>query len=398
MRASSVIDLINENIDKEKYILADYFIESGTNLEEAALEIAIGQSVGNPKVRSVWETDELFETHSCFITFIESKEAKSGRVQIAYPIANTDFYTDGISHLMCQLMGGHLDIANIRKCHLLNLEFPKAVKDLFVRGNGIKAIRDYTGAYDKPLLGGIIKPKTGLDARVLKAMVSEMVDNGVNFIKEDEIMANLPSFPISERVSVLSDIIASNDVIYTFCINSDPHNLANNVKTVARHGGNGVHINVHSGLGSYRSIRMINRFIFIHFQKSGDRLFTNPSHDYHIKWRVMCQLAVLSGVDFIHAGMIGGYSHCDEAEIIECCKILVDGDVIPALSCGMHPGIVDAIRSKMGNDWMANVGGALHGHPGGTGAGVRAMRQAIDGVFGSEYHEAVNKWGFVAKD
>jgi ribulose 1,5-bisphosphate carboxylase large subunit-like protein len=112
----------------------------------------------------------------------------------------------------------------------------------------------------------------------------------------------------------------------------------------------------------------------------------------------MCQLAVLSGVDFIHAGMIGGYSHCDEAEIIECCKILVDGDVIPALSCGMHPGIVDAIRSKMGNDWMANVGGALHGHPGGTGAGVRAMRQAIDGVFGSEYHEAVNKWGFVAKD
>jgi ribulose-bisphosphate carboxylase large chain len=393
-----VIDLINENIDKEKYILADYFVEAGTNLEEAALEIAIGQSVGNPKVRSVWETDELFETHSCFITFIESKEAKSGRIQIAFPIVNTDFYTDGVSHLICQLMGGQLDIANIRKCHLLNLEFPKSVKDSFVPGNGIKAIRGYTGVHDKPLLGGIIKPKTGLDANVLRSMVLEMVRNGVNFIKEDEIMANLPSFPLGDRVSVLSDIISRHDVVYAFCINTDPHNLAANVKTVGRYGGNGVHINVHSGLGSYRSIRMVNSNIFIHFQKSGDRLFTNPSHDYHIKWRVICQLAVLSGVDFIHAGMIGGYAHSDEAEVIECCKILVDGGVIPALSCGMHPGIVDSIRHKMGNDWMANVGGALHGHPSGTGAGVRAMRQAIDGDLGPEYHEAIKKWGFVNKD
>ncbi len=393
-----MIDLINENIDKEKYILADYFVEAGTNLEEAALEIAIGQSVGNPKVRSVWETDELFETHSCFITFIESKEAKSGRIQIAFPIVNTDFYTDGVSHLICQLMGGQLDIANIRKCHLLNLEFPKSVKDSFVPGNGIKAIRGYTGVHDKPLLGGIIKPKTGLDANVLRSMVLEMVRNGVNFIKEDEIMANLPSFPLGDRVSVLSDIISRHDVVYAFCINTDPHNLAANVKTVGRYGGNGVHINVHSGLGSYRSIRMVNSNIFIHFQKSGDRLFTNPSHDYHIKWRVICQLAVLSGVDFIHAGMIGGYAHSDEAEVIECCKILVDGGVIPALSCGMHPGIVDSIRHKMGNDWMANVGGALHGHPSGTGAGVRAMRQAIDGDLGPEYHEAIKKWGFVNKD
>lgn len=393
-----MIDLINENIDKEKYILADYFVESGTNLEEAALEIAIGQSVGNPKVRSVWETDELFETHSCFITFIESKEAKSGRIQIAFPIVNTDFYTDGVSHLMCQLMGGQLDIANIRKCHLLNLEFPKSVKDSFIVGNGVKAIREFTGVFDKPLLGGIIKPKTGLDAKVLRSMVLEMVRNGVNFIKEDEIMANLPSFPLSDRVSVLSDIINRHDVVYAFCINTDPHNLTAHVKTVGRYGGNGVHINVHSGLGSYRSIRMVNSKIFIHFQKSGDRLFTNPSHDYHIKWRVICQLAVLSGVDFIHAGMIGGYAHSDEAEVIECCKILVDGGVIPALSCGMHPGIVDAIRHKVGNDWMANVGGALHGHPSGTGAGVRAMRQAIDGDLGPEYHEAIKKWGFVNKD
>jgi len=71
--------------------------------------------------------------------------------------------------------------------------------------------------------------------------------------------------------------------------------------------------------------------------------------------------------------------------------------VIPALSCGMHPGLVDAIRTKIGNDWMANCGGAIHGHPGGTEAGVKAMRQSIDGTHGEEYAAAIAKWGIIDK-
>jgi ribulose 1,5-bisphosphate carboxylase large subunit-like protein len=37
----------------------------------------------------------------------------------------------------------------------------------------------------------------------------------------------------------------------------------------------------------------------------------------------------------------------------------------------------------------------LHGHPKGTVAGAKAMRQAIDKTFGSEYLDAINKWGIV---
>ena len=192
------------------------------------------------------------------------------------------------------------------------------------------------------------------------------------------------------------EIVKDSGVIYTFCVNGDPHVLHRNLSDVVYNGGVGVHINVFSGLGSYRSIRQLVAGMgdfFIHFQKSGDRLFTNPSHDYHIKWRVICQLAVLSGVDFIHAGMFGGYSHQNLPELVDCCKLLVDGGVVPALSCGMHPGLVGAVREVFGDEWMANVGGALHGHPGGTGAGVRAMRQAIDKKYGTEYFDAVKKWG-----
>ena len=52
--------LRNKNeIDLEKYFIVKYFLESKTTLEDAAWNLAIGQSVGNPKVRNNWETSFL---------------------------------------------------------------------------------------------------------------------------------------------------------------------------------------------------------------------------------------------------------------------------------------------------------------------------------------------------
>ena len=99
------------------------------------------------------------------------------------------------------------------------------------------------------------------------------------------------------------------------------------------------------------------------------------------------------GVDFIHAGMWGGYMSDNEDELKEVFEILHYRGVMPALSCGMHPGLVQAINRRFGNDYMANVGGAIHGHPGGSNAGSKAMRQAVDGTHGEEYHAAIEKWG-----
>ena len=70
-------------------------------------------------------------------------------------------------------------------------------------------------------------------------------------------------------------------------------------------------------------------------------------------------------------------------------------NVLPALSCGMHPGLVQANVRQFGNDFIANVGGAIHGHPMGTLAGANAMRQAIDKTHEIEYEQAIAKWGYV---
>jgi len=388
-------------VDDKLYYKVRYYLESSISLADACWNVAVGQSVGNPNVRNSWETDELFEKSACKIIGDEEelKKVRSGEVVIAFPICNIDFSTDGISQLLCQVMGGQLDINTILKCQLIDIDIPAATlqENFKTPTFGIEGIRKFTNCYDKPLLGGIIKPKVGITKEILLEMTKYLVENGVNFIKEDEIMANPNICPLEERVPFMMEYLKDKPVVYCFCINGDVDHVLERVKFVHKHGGNGVHVNFWSGFGIYRRIRDLGLPIFVHFQKSGDKILTDSSHRYHISWNVICKIATWSGVDFIHAGMIGGYSSDDEGLLLTAIETLRQGQVMPALSCGMHPGLVDAIRNKIGNDWMANCGGAIHGHPGGTEAGVRAMRQAIDGVHGEEYKVAIEKWGHVEK-
>jgi ribulose-bisphosphate carboxylase large chain len=389
-----------DEINSNDYYIATYEMASSVNLREAAWNLAIGQSVGNPSVRNEWETDALFENHSCIILGDEHnmKAYDVGIVEIAFPVVNTDWETDGISHLLCQLMGGHVDIDIITKCRLVKLELPKTVTSHFLGPKfGLSGFRQFTGQYDKPLLGGIVKPKIGITPEVLLEMVKQMVDGGVDFIKEDEIMSNPACAPLDRRVDIIANYLAkqSRKVVICHTINCDPHIVMDRVKRVHELGGNGVHINVFSGLGVYNSIRKLDLPLFLHFQKSGDRVFTDASHRFSISWPVICQLATMMGVDTIQTGMVGGYSNDDPEEVKKCIEILVDGNTVPALSCGMHPGLVNRVTEIAGIDYLANVGGAIHGHPGGTITGARAMRQAIDHSYQTEYDQAIAKWGKV---
>lgn len=383
----------------DKFFRVLYYLESSVSLFDAAENISIGQSVGNPKVRNGWETPELWERAGCRIEgdLDEMKKVMKGDVWIAFPLANIDLATDGISQLLCQVMGGQLDINTIRTCVVKDIDIPESVCLQYFKGPkfGIEKIREFVGSYDKPLLGGIVKPKVGIDTNTLLEIVKQLVEGGVNFIKEDEIMANPIHCPFEERVPVICNYLKDKNVVYCFCINADPDIVLERVKFVVANGGNGVHVNFWSGLGIYKRIRDLDLPVYVHYQKSGISILCDPRNPFHIEWPVVCKLAGLSGVDFIHAGMIGGYSDNDREEMEKTLEVLHKYRVMPALSCGMHPGLVKALVNKIGNDWMANCGGAIHGHPNGTLAGARAMRQAIDGVGGDEYDAAIQKWGKV---
>jgi ribulose-bisphosphate carboxylase large chain len=387
-------------IDLDRYLIATYAMSSNTSLDDAAWNLAIGQSVGNPNVRNEWETDDLFENHSCIILGDKAALAQEvcGNVEIAFPVANTDWESDGINHLICQLMGGHVDIDCVTGCRLIKLELPETVTRHFLGPKfGLTGIRKHTGQYGKPLFGSIVKPKIGITPEVLLEMVKQMVDGGVDFIKEDEIMSNPACAPLERRVDLVANYLAkqSRKIVFCHTINCDPHVLVDRVRRVHELGGTGVHINVFSGLGTYNAIRKLDLPLFLHFQKSGDKLMTDVKHRFSISWPVVCQLATLMGVDTIQTGMMGGYSNDDPVELEQALEVLRAGNTLPALSCGFHPGLVEKITALAGNDYLANVGGAVHGHPGGTVAGATAMRQAIDKTYGPEYDQAIAKWGLI---
>jgi len=392
-----------ENIKLDNYFIVKYYLEGMTSMREASWNLAIGQSIGNPNNRSIWETEEMFESHSCIILGDENelKQIKSGIIEVAFPLSNLNLEEDGISQILCHIAGGQVDITEIQKCHVLDINLPKKVEEKFKLKSayGINGFREFNGVIDKPFLGGIIKPKVGMSPTVLLNAVKEMVYGGVNFIKEDELLGNPEHCPLNVRVPLISNWLSKNapEVMYTFCINGDSPYALDRANFVSQEGGKGIHINVWSGLGVYRAIRKQNPNLWIHFQKSGDKFFTDRRAPFHIYWPVICKIAGWSGVDSIHAGMVGGYMNQDDEELMDCMKVLWEYNIIPALSCGMHPGLVKYINKYLeSNDWMANVGGAIHGHPMGTLSGGLAMRQSIDGNFDNpEYKAAIEKWGEV---
>ena len=392
-----MISIFRESVDYSKYFICAYHLKSTISLYDAAWQIAIGQSVGNPNVRSKWETDELLERHACMVITQDENELKSkqeGIVNIAFPTANISIENDGVSQLLCQVMGGQMDIDSILVCRLKKIWYPESIAALFYRPKyGLSGMRNFTGCIDKPLLGAIIKPKIGITPDALYDIVSELIDGGVNFIKEDEIMSSPPGNSVDRRITRISNLIHDNKVVYSACINADPQYILYRARNLVNMGANGIHANVWCGLGVYKSLRELDLPLFLHFQKSGDRVFTAPEHRFGIDWSVICELAALMGVDTIHVGMLGGYKSDDPTHLKEIIKGLTNLNVVPALSCGMHPGLVDNIRNELGNDWMASAGGAIHGHPEGTKAGALAMKQAIDQTHNHEYEVAIEVWG-----
>ena len=115
------------------------------------------------------------------------------------------------------------------------------------------------------------------------------------------------------------------------------------------------------------------------------------------------------GGDQLHVGSVSGKMGHNPDEIrsnIEVLKMASFGmkTTFPVSSGGLHPGKVATELEGLGTDIILQAGGGIHGHPDGTAAGAKAMRQAVDafmaGVpaieYAKEHYElerALKQWG-----
>jgi ribulose 1,5-bisphosphate carboxylase large subunit-like protein len=321
-----------------------YNVES-RDIKKAADAIVLGQSVGNPDIRSSYEEEIGIQQSAA-----ELVEIDGNKVVIDFKWRNLNGPKD-IGQLLCTINGGQSDIAIFDSCRItdidLNGEFTKnaPTKNLKIR--------------NRPLIGSIVKPKAGLTEAQLIDITQQMVDGGIDFIKEDEILGDPSYLPLERRLEIIQPIMERYpDTVYTYCVNGNPEHLTKQLDLVEQYNGDGVHINFWSGLGAYADSN--KRKLFTHFQRSGIRVLTDPRNPWGFDWTVLTKLAIWQGIDSIHVGMIGGYYPGDHQEVRDAVKLCQQHNVWATLSCGMTPDIAKTIRDEIGNHWLANVGGWLH--------------------------------------
>jgi ribulose-bisphosphate carboxylase large chain len=173
--------------------------------------------------------------------------------------------------------------------------------------------------------------------------------------------------------------------------------MARRARHVVAEGGEFVMVDVLTvGWSGLQSLRDLDLKVAFHGHRAMHAAFTrNPKHG--ISMLVIAKLCRLIGIDQLHVGGIVGKMYEGKEEVTsvgeEIEKRIVSEDfarhrlqedwhnlkpMFAVCSGGLHPAKVAPLIHDMGRDIIIQAGGGIHGHPGGTVAGAKAMRQAVE--------------------
>jgi len=383
-----------------------YRIETPGDVEAVAAKIASDQSTGT-FTDIPGETKELKARCAARVVAIrhlepasmpsfpqdvtdsrEPKPYKRVDVDIEFPLAviGTD-----LAALVTITIGGVYSIKGLSGIRIMDMELPQAFQDAHPGPQfGVEGSRRLTSVYDRPLIGTIIKPNLGLSPEHTAKVAKELVEAGVDFIKDDEKLMNPGYSTVEDRVKAVMPIILDHEqktgkkVMYAFGISSaDPDTMMRYHDLVADAGGNGAVININSiGYGGFAFLRKRSR-LALHAHRNGwDILTRHPN--LGMEFRVYQKLWRLLGVDQFQINGIGAkYWEPNDSFVRsfqDCSKpIFSDADrALPVVCSGQWGGQAPETYERTGRtlDLMYLGGGGIVGHPGGPAAGVRAITQA----------------------
>src|SRR4051794_1315778 len=209
-------------------IQATYRIETAYPLEQAAATMAGEQSTGT-FVRVPGETEALrdrFGARVERITEIETVEAPSlpgsrpprgvdgptryrrAEVVLSFPLENMG---PSLPNLLATVAGNLFELREFSGLKLIDLDLPSAFANAYPGPQfGVRGTRVLTGVQGRPIIGTIVKPSVGLSPDDTAALVRTLVEAGLDFIKDDELMANPPHSPLARRVEAVMRVIRAH--------------------------------------------------------------------------------------------------------------------------------------------------------------------------------------------
>ncbi|GGH20533.1 ribulose bisphosphate carboxylaseoxygenase large subunit [Alsobacter metallidurans] len=395
-------------------IRATYLIETPLDPARVA-DVMAGEQSSGTFTRVHGETDALRARTRATVERIEELEPAStpslpnswlgrqgragpwrrARIDIAYPTANVGA---NLPTLAATVAGNLFDLGEVTGMRLESLRVPPRYRALFDRpAQGVPGTRRLTGVAEGPLVGSIIKPNVGLSPDETAALVAQLCDAGLDFIKDDEICADPAHAPLAKRVpAVMAAVRAHQDrtgkrVMVAFNITDETDAMLRHADLVAREGGTCVMASLNwCGFSALQTLRR-STGLALHGHRNGFGALSRAPllgigfDAYQALWR-------LAGVDHMHVhGLQGKFAQADE-EVVEsaraCLQPLADGAddaVMPAFSSGQWAGTVPATWAAVRNpDLLFMSGGGVMAHPDGPAAGVASIRQAWEAVQAGE--------------
>jgi ribulose-bisphosphate carboxylase large chain len=384
-------------------ITVTYRIETTGSVEAMAEKIASDQSTGT-FVPVPGETEELKARVAARVlairhlpdaerpTWLEVADGhgpiRRAEADIAFPL---DAIGTDLSALMTIAIGGVFSIKGMTGIRIVDMKLPEAFASAHPGPQfGLAGTRRLTGVAERPIIGTIVKPALGLRPHETAALVGELIESGVDFIKDDEKLMSPAYSPLKERVEAIMPLILDHEqktgkkVMYAFGIShADPDEMMRNHDLVMKSGGNCAVVNINSiGFGGMSFLRKRSGLV-LHAHRNGwDILTRDPGAG--LDFKVYQQFWRLLGVDqFQINGIRIKYWEPDES-FVESFKavstpLFSKADCpLPVAGSGQWGGQAPDTYNRTGRtqDLLYLCGGGIVSHPGGPAAGVRAVQQA----------------------
>ncbi len=382
---------------------ARYLVESSVPSEKAA-EIIAGEQSSGTFLSLPGETDELKERSrarvvrvdplppaaepALYSAFVERRPHGGvfhrAQVEIAFPIDNVGV---NLPSLLATIAGNLFELGEVTGLRLLDFDLPPAYAAGFDGpGFGIGGTRRLAGVVDRPIIGTIIKPSIGLTAPQTAELVDGLCAAGIDFIKDDELIADPPYAPFDQRLQAVMPVLHRHAdrlgrmPMYAINISGSIDEMLRRHDAVQHAGGTCVMVSVNwAGFAGVAHLRS-RAELPIHGHRNGWGAFTrHPGlgfsfEAYQKLWR-------LAGVDHLHVnGIRSKFWEPDDSVIRSARACLAPfagvATLMPVFSSGQWAGQAPDLYAQLGStDLMHLAGGGIIGHPDGVAAGVSSLRE-----------------------
>jgi ribulose-bisphosphate carboxylase large chain len=389
-------------------ICATYLIETPLAVEKAAATLAGEQSSGT-FVAVPGETEELKQRFAARVEKITPLEivpapslpgCRAGRdvfrraeIVVSWPIENLG---GNLPALVSTIQGNLYELAQFSGLKLLDFDVPSSFAGHF-RGPkfGIAGSRRLTGVEGRPLIGTIIKPSIGLSPQQTAALAKTLAEAGLDFIKDDELMASPPHSPFDERVDAVMRVLndhaqrTGRKVMYAFNVSDELEGMLRHYEKILQAGGICAMVSLNSvGLAGVKRVCDLGA-LAIHGHRNGWGML-NRHPLLGVAFAAYQKIWRLAGVDQIHVnGIANKFWETDDSVVrsIKACLDPLPGGcpILPVISSGQWGGQApETYRRTRVVDVLYLAGGGILAHPDGPAAGVRSLRRwweaAVEGL------------------